>query len=154
MFRMTIKKEKIMTGKEAQLDRFLYDDEREALQRRWTPRQDGRREGIVHKGRPLLVDGIPQVATDVVVRLLDGNSAVIFSTGQGEDYRYKLFTEKNRLIAQLLKVELLFQMVLDSRRDSLLSDDWKEKMSEASTVKQGVFTSRIGSALSFMSRKQ
>lgn len=117
-----------MATAETKLGRYLHHDEMEALQRRWTPRQDGDREDIVHEGRVLLAKGRPQIADDVVVRLLDSNIAVIFSTGQTEDYRYTVLPQRNRLIAKLSNIGLLFQMLLDPRRDPTLSDDWKERI--------------------------
>lgn len=82
-----------------QLNRYLYHDEVEALQRSWTPSPDGRRENITYEGRPLLLNGRPQVADDVYIRLVTENWAYISLT-QGDKplMEYKVFPERSRLV--------------------------------------------------------
>ena len=83
----------------AQLNRHLYHDEMEALQRNWTPRLDGRREDITYEGRPLLLKGRPQVADDVYIRLIYDNVAYLdLFQGDHPFQEYRVIPERNRFI--------------------------------------------------------
>lgn len=87
-----------MTENRAQLNRPLYHDEVEALQRSWTPRSDGRRRDIFYEGRPLLLNGRPQVADDVLIRLISDNRAVLLLQNDGSSQEYRVIPEKNRFM--------------------------------------------------------
>ncbi len=97
------------TENAAQLNRYLYHDEVEALERSWTPRPDGVREDIIYEGRALLLNGQPKIADDVYIRLITDNRAELILFQEGHPFReHSVVPEKS---AVLLKGGLIVNRI-------------------------------------------